>query len=770
MPIITLYLIIAQAAPNADVVALTTAQKVLTRTLVLDSGSAEFWDRTFANVRIVGASSVVRKDAGGGVLFVRRATVPGPLRPLGGWAIDAETAWASAVVEAPPVRYSDPKTARQNGAVFRRWLATTEGLVPVWIVHQASPIPLWSFETVIDGRDGSVRSTVNRVRRAERANIFDYDPGVDRDMSATTEVTLTPSPTTRLRSDTFDINTCCITEGCAEGASPIKVPVQFGQINARLAICDERAMASPDDNGDWLFTPTQTDLRSSGGTFATPIRADINDPNAPHRDSFAEVQGYYHAHRFMAHLSDHGLAEFQFDNRTRRSINFRLTVNYLMPSIPFGGQAEALTLSGLGCLNIQTMEVNCFYPFDNAAYIPAVGQGTGNVDLPIDRPYDSVLMFQGVQSKFVYAADILYHELTHAVIGSTSNLNGGVADSWGAHPTPGALNEGFADYAALSLTENPVLGRYAQAGAEGAIRRLEPARSCPTDLTGEIHDDGAVWASSLWAFRQGLDAADRSGFDRAVLIAMTTMVGRNASYDDAAEAVIQELSISMDADAAEALHSHLTTQGMLACERLRPLNTEAAEIPQNPIIERLHLSAADSFGLRRGTFVPAPYQLLIHLPAGTRSAQLAWTEKSGGQAGGIPGGGENTDDGAIEAVVRLNERITFTYQGGETSHDGQATYEAHRRGTSARVAITDLDLACAAQLIVSLGTTGSARVLEDIQLFADIDDDLAAECNPPAPPPVAAPAPAEGCNCGSAPAIGLWAFALIAGLRRRRTA
>ena len=70
------------------------------------------------------------------------------------------------------------------------------------------------------------------------------------------------------------------------------------------------------------------------------------------------------------------------------------------------------------------------------------------------------------------------------------------------------------------------------AGGSG-IRELSTA-SLPNGPDGEVHDDGEPWASSLWAFRQQLDEAERSAFDDAVLTAMATMSGRNAGYDTAA--------------------------------------------------------------------------------------------------------------------------------------------------------------------------------------------------------------------------------------------
>ena len=739
--------------------------------LKVAQGDALFVRATVDGVPVHGFQIVVRRSAQGERLFVRPSGAPTRYDRLGSWSLSAEQAWQAARAEAPPVRYDDAAQARRHSATYRAWLVRDQGLLPVYIVHQASPVPLWSYESVVDAVSGTVLSTVNRVVHAQQAEVFDYDPGAERDMDATTTVTLDPAPGTRLRSDDFDISNCCVTERCREGADPARIDVNLGGFNASMPICDEMAMASPDENDDWLFEPSQYNLRGNG-TFATPIRTQIDDPHAPHRDSFAEVQGYYHAHRFLDHLRALGLTDFRFDNQTQRDMPFRISVNYLMPAIPFGGQSEIQALNAMGCIGPftqQPIRIECFYPFDNAAYLPAIGQGTGDVSLPLERAFDSVLMFQGIESKFVYAADVLYHELAHAVVGSSSKLSGGYKDDYGTHLTPGSLNEGFADYAALTITENPTLGRYVMIAGGSGIRELSTAKACPTDLTGEVHDDGEPWASSLWAFRQQLDEAERSAFDGAVLTAMATMSGRNAGYDTAANTVIEETELALGEDTASALRGYFTDQGLLGCERVRPINPADGSVPREPVIEALHLTSADSFGLNRGELIPAPYQIQINLPAGTVAAQLSWASSQGGNAG-VPGGG-NQDNGQILGVVKLRERIVFDYDNGAVSHDGQAVFETARRGSSERLAMTNLDVSCPQPLFVSIGTTGDGTVLRNIELQVDVDEDLAADCvlpEPPAPEPEEKPVPASGCTCSGITPSGLLWLVLAAGVRRRR--
>ena len=123
--------------------------------------------------------------------------------------------------------------------------------------------------------------------------------------------------------------------------------------------------------------------------------------------------------------------------------------------------------------------------------------------------------------------------------------------------------------------------------------------------------------------------------------------------------------------------------------------------------------------------------------------------------------------------MKLRERIVFDYDNGAVSHDGQAVFETARRGSSERLAMTNLDVSCPQPLFVSIGTTGDGTVLRNIELQVDVDEDLAADCvlpepEPPAPEPEEKPVPASGCTCSGITPSGLLWLVLAAGVRRRR--
>ncbi len=104
-------------------------------------------------------------------------------------------------------------------------------------------------------------------------------------------------------------------------------------------------------------------------------------------------------------------------------------------------------------------------------------------------------------------ADVILHEYAHAlydaVVGPCAT-----AQSW-------ALNEGFADYFAASLTGDACVGDWEgtyQTG--GCLRDLDVVRLYPVDLTGDVYADALVWSSLLWRVR-GLIGATLS--DRLAL-------------------------------------------------------------------------------------------------------------------------------------------------------------------------------------------------------------------------------------------------------------
>jgi Zn-dependent metalloprotease len=109
-------------------------------------------------------------------------------------------------------------------------------------------------------------------------------------------------------------------------------------------------------------------------------------------------------------------------------------------------------------------------------------------------------------------AEVILHDYGHAIHFS-QNLSF-------ASEQAGAISEGFADYWAYGLGRGRQVARRAGARAAGVRRRLgldvvHERRAAlplarrrelhyPTDLDGEVHDDGRIWSRALWDIRQKL--------------------------------------------------------------------------------------------------------------------------------------------------------------------------------------------------------------------------------------------------------------------------
>lgn len=135
--------------------------------------------------------------------------------------------------------------------------------------------------------------------------------------------------------------------------------------------------------------------------------------------------------------------------------------------------------------------------------------------------------------------DIVIHEFTH---GLSNRLIGGGSASCLFGFQGGSMGEGFSDYYALAYYDNPVLGEYGTGDVTNGIRShpyntyptchnfnvgefcvanacagLCQPPFCPDDC--EVHDEGQLWAATLWEMTTLLRAADPvNGMDHSLQI------------------------------------------------------------------------------------------------------------------------------------------------------------------------------------------------------------------------------------------------------------
>lgn len=99
---------------------------------------------------------------------------------------------------------------------------------------------------------------------------------------------------------------------------------------------------------------------------------------------------------------------------------------------------------------------------------------------------------QGTCNDLAMFADVIYHEYGHGIVDF----------QYRPYYPSGAMHEGFADYTACTITNEPYIGEGIIGG--GYFRNLDNSLRYPEDLTGEVHDDGRIIGGALWHMRENL--------------------------------------------------------------------------------------------------------------------------------------------------------------------------------------------------------------------------------------------------------------------------
>ncbi len=393
---------------------------------------------------------------------------------------------------------------------------------------------------------------------------------------------------------------------------------------------------------------------------------------------------------------------------------------------------------------------------------------------------------QGPQRDYSYDGDVVYHEFTHAVVDHTLKLVGTYhADEQGLSSSPGAMNEGLADYFSSAITGDPKVGEYAsQDLAPGlpAIRDLSNANKCPANVSGEVHSDSQFWSAALWATRAALSAADQAKFDKAIFDVMAASPGGDLGFDELAQLFITSVKTEMDQATADALQKEMTDRGVLpGCQRI-------AEYADKPI------SGADPFlggafwapGTQDSTIGGAPYapgviQFHASVPAATQMTVSFSQVQTGGGASSPFGGGTPFTP---QLVVRFgDEPISFDYGSGFTpsadltvdmpinASKGSATVDVPAGATSVYVMVVNTGQTSGGYKNVDFAFDGAPAA--DAGADGGVSD-AGADAGPP--PGDKSSEDDSGCGCrtaGENSPSAAWALALAAlGLvfaRRRRS-
>ncbi len=138
---------------------------------------------------------------------------------------------------------------------------------------------------------------------------------------------------------------------------------------------------------------------------------------------------------------------------------------------------------------------------------------------------------------FAYDAQTTLHEYGHGV--SNRLVGGGRNVSCLSGTQSGAMGEGWSDYFALSYFDTPLFGSYITQNRTSGVRRfsyeLYPLKYQDLGAAGyEVHDDGEIWAATLWNIRK---AVGRQVADLLVVNGLKLTPCR-PSFIDARDAII----------------------------------------------------------------------------------------------------------------------------------------------------------------------------------------------------------------------------------------
>jgi len=292
---------------------------------------------------------------------------------------------------------------------------------------------------------------------------------------------------------------------------------------------------------------------------------------------------------------------------------------------------------------------------------------------------------------FAYDADVIYHEFTHSVIGTVTNLGFFGADEYGITFAPLALNEGSADLFSMMLTGDPKLGSYA-GGAFGlpAIRDVEEDRTCPHNLYGEAHEDGMIWGAMGWNMIDdpaiGPDVSAQLFFGTALGFPFDTNWG--IAGDILLETAADMLSDgAIDQTQHDAIVGHAEAAQVPGCKRVIPLDDGF-----QPELFTMYIGLADLYG-----HIPVTAQFSLEAPEGATelrvrvrewntSADMGWTvfvrrgkhvkwnlENLMGYDVPVVGQYDFAVDGKGKGTVTVDADSEVPLEGGETYYFALAT-------------------------------------------------------------------------------------------------
>jgi hypothetical protein len=447
-------------------------------------------------------------------------------------------------------------------------------------------------ELTIDAHSGELLWRQNGVRFSD-GMVFDNNPST----SALGLVALAlAAGAQRLADHDFQVLSCVDRMSC---------PIYAG--TRQLRWCEAEALAAADTAGDFLYDRPGSDAAVD--------------------DAFAEVQMYHHASRAMAYFRSLGAGDL--GTRPMQAI-----VNLRVPAsgrVTCDGASSSAPLTS----------------FENAAFVPR------GAFVDVWPATDSLVFGQGARIDYAYDGDVIAHELSHALMAGATPLGLLALDARGLDGSMWAMHEGFADYFAAALMDDPHIAEYVGEellGSGHALRVIDNRSRCPQDLAGEEHDDSEIFSGALWEMRSTIHESRHATLDRAMWTVIDSL-GPFETFASVAGRLADEAAVRLDSASAARVRAVVEERGLTGCdERVedRPLG-----IPKR----RMYLRGAADFAL--AGLLPGPMQLRIHVERASSEIRVyadnAWPQ------GGV----------AAELVVLVKPEAPIRWDPDTLEHDAE---------------------------------------------------------------------------------------------------
>jgi Zn-dependent metalloprotease len=174
-----------------------------------------------------------------------------------------------------------------------------------------------------------------------------------------------------------------------------------------------------------------------------------------------------------------------------------------------------------------TAQIN---PLTAHVHVPDPDTHDPDYDNAYYSPFENAVYFGHGKTLNDFAKEeaVIYHEYTHSVVDTAQ-------PSMGTYEA-GALHEGYADYFACSITDDPQIGEFVvERIGEPNLRNLRNQKTYQEFTGTDVHADGEIWGITCWKMREALGARVAD----LLLYESLWFLPPNATFADAYDGIVQ---------------------------------------------------------------------------------------------------------------------------------------------------------------------------------------------------------------------------------------